>query len=120
MKDDTKVEKDKKNLHDDAGIKQMLDDAFLLDYLVMTSIDTTHEILTDKSKQELVQDLTNKMIDKIVELNADLPEEALEQLLGQKIAMVRSKREASLVELENKFNERINLFVNKILSFSFR
>ena len=60
------------------------------------------------------------MIDKIVELNAEMPEEVLEEILGQKIAMVRSKREASLAELEGKFNERISLFINKILSFSFR
>ena len=120
MKDDTKVEKDKKNLHDDQGIKQMLDDTFLLDYLVMTSVDATHDILTDKSKQEMITDLTNKMIDKIVELNAEMPEEVLEEILGQKIAMVRSKKEASLAELEGKFNERISLFINKILSFSFR
>ena len=120
MKDDTKIEKDRKNVKDDMGIKQMLDDSFLLNYLVMTSLDTNHTVLSDKSKEELTQELTNKMIDKIVELNADLPEEALEQILGQKIAMIRNKREASIVELQTKFNERINLFTNKILEFSFR
>ena len=120
MKDDTKREKERKSLTDDVGIKQMLDDSFLLNYLVMTSIDTDHTVVSDKSKEELTQELTNKMIDKIVELNADLPEEQLEQILGEKIAMVRTKREASLVEIQNKFNERIAQFTNKILDFSFR
>lgn len=120
MKDDTKIEKERKNLKDDSGIKQMLDDSFLLDYLIVTSVDTKHEVLTDKSKAELAQELTNKMIDKIVELNADLPEEALEEILGQKIAMVRTKKEASIVEIQTKLNERIGLFTNKILDFSFR
>jgi hypothetical protein len=120
MKDDTKIERERKNLKDDDNIKQMLDDSFLLDYLVMTSVDARHEVLSDKSKEELATELTNKMIDKIVELNADLPEEALEEILGQKIAMVRSKKEASIAELQNKFNDRISAFTNKILKFSFR
>ena len=34
--------------------------------------------------------------------------------------MVRTKKEASIVEIQTKLNERIGLFTNKILDFSFR
>ena len=60
------------------------------------------------------------MIDKIVELNADMPVEKLQQTLGDKIAVFRNKHEATLAELEHKFNERIDEYVGKILEFSFR
>jgi hypothetical protein len=120
MKDDTKIEKEKKSLKDDLKVKQMLDDTFLLNYLVMSSVEVNHDILDDESKAELVSDLTNKMIEKIVEINATLPVEKVEQIIGEKIAVIKNKKEASIGELENKFNEKISAFTNKIIEFSFR
>ena len=68
----------------------------------------------------MVEDLTNKMIDKIVQLNADLPIEKIQEVIGDKLAIIKNKNEATLAELERKFNERIDSFVNKITEFSFR
>ena len=62
----------------------------------------------------------NKMIDKIVQLNADLPIEKIQEVIGDKLAIIKNKNEATLAELERKFNERIDAFVNKITEFSFR
>ena len=120
MKDDTHREKDKKNLKNDLKIKQMFDDTFLLDYLVLSSIDAKHTMLDDESNVELARDLTNKMIEKIVELNQELPVEKIQEIIGEKISVIKSKKEASIEEIERKFNDRIDLFTNKILEFSFR
>ncbi len=120
MKDNTKIEKDKKNLKDDVKIKQMLDDSFLMNYLIMNSISFDNKIIDDKSNEEVVSDLTNKMIEKIVELNANMPIDKVQEIVGEKIAVIKNKKEASLEEVERKFNERIELFTNKILDFSFR
>jgi hypothetical protein len=114
------VTKDKKTIDKDLGVKQMLDDTFLLNYLVMTSVDNEDGILDDNAKSELVEELTNKMINKIVELNADMPVEKLEQTIGEKIAIIKNKHEATLAELEHKFNDRIDEYINRILEFSFR
>ena len=120
MKDDTHREKDKKNLKNDIRIKQMLDDTFLLDYLVLSSVDVKHTMLDDDANVELARDLTSRMIEKIVELNQDLPVEKIQEIIGEKIAVIKSKKEASIQEVETRFNERIDLFTNKILEFSFR
>ena len=120
MKDNTKIEKDKKNLKDDVKIKQMLDDSFLMNYLIMNSISFDNKIIDDKTNEEVVSDLTNKMIEKIVELNANMPIDKVQEIVGEKIAVIKNKKEASLEEVERKFNERIELFTNKILDFSFR
>ena len=120
MKDDTHREKDKKNLKNDIKIKQMLDDTFLLDYLVLSSINVDHTMLDDDASVELARDLTNKYIEKIVELNQDIPVEKIQEVIGEKIAVIKSKKEASIEEIQRKFNERIDLFTNKILEFSFR
>lgn len=118
--DDNKMVKDKKTLEEDLNIKQMLDDTFLLDYLVINTVNQDYSELDEDSKAELVEDLTNKMIDKIVELNADLPLEKISEVIGDKIAIIKNKKEASLAELEHKFNERLQAFTERITEFSFR
>ena len=118
---DDSIVKEKKTVDKDVLIKQMLDETFLLDYLTIASIDNYEKTEVDvEAKSELVEDLTNKMIDKIIELNADLPLESIQQTIGEKIAIIKNKREATLAEVEQKFNERLEAFINKIIEFSFR
>ena len=114
------VVKDKKLVDKDIGIKQMLDDTFLLNYLTMSSVDNFEGEIDTEAKSEMVDDLTNKMIDKIIQLNADMPIEKIQQTIGDKIAVIRNKNEATLSELEHKFNDRLETFINKIIEFSFR
>ena len=118
--DDNKMVKDKRTLDEDLNIKQMLDDTFLLDYLAINTVNQDYSELDEDSKAELVEDLTNKMIDKIVELNADLPLEKISEVIGDKIAIIKNKKEASLAELDRKFNERLQAFTERITEFSFR
>ena len=118
--DDTLVVRDKKNIDNDLKVKQLLDDSFLLSYLTITSIDSKATEIDDESKVELIEDLTNKMIDKIVEMNSDLPIEKIQEIIGDKIAIIKNKKEASLQELERKFNDRIQTYIDKILDFNFR
>ena len=120
MKDDTKIVRDKKNIDADVKIRQMLDDTFLLSYLTITSINEGETQIDEDAKAEIIEDLTNKMIDKIVELNVELPVEKIQEIIGDKVAIIKNKREASLAEVERKFNERLEAFADKILEFSFR
>ena len=119
--DDTKITKDKKNVDNDLKVKQMLDDSFLLTYLTITSIQSGKNTEIDEdSKLELIEDITNKMIDKIVELNSEKKKKKIQEIIGDKIAIIKNKKEASLIELERKFNEKIQAFTDKILDFNFR
>ena len=120
MKDDTHREKDKKNLKNDVKIKQMFDDTFLLDYLILDSVNVSSGDLEDESKVELTRDLTNRLLEKIVELNQELPVETIQQIIGEKIAVIKNKKEASIIEIERRNNDKIDAYTNKILEFSFR
>ncbi len=120
MRDDTKIVRDKRNIDSDIKIKQLLDDTFLLSYLTITSINDDETQIDEDAKAEIVEDLTNKMIDKIVEINAELPVEKIQEIIGDKIAIIKNKREASIAEVERKFNERLEAFTDKILEYNFR
>lgn len=120
IKDEDTVIKKKQTYEDDINMKHMLDDVFLLNYLAVNTLNTEETIIDEEAKAEAVEDLTNRMIDKIVELNAELPVDKIEQIIGEKIAIIKNKKEASLAELEHKYNERIELYVDKITEFNFR
>ena len=114
------IVKNKKNITDDVGLKQMLDDTFLLNYLAISTIDSNLSEIDNEAKSEVVEELTNKMIDKIVELNSNIPIEQITEKISDKLAIIKNKREASLAEIEGKFNERIDACVSRIIEFSFR
>src|SRR5574344_1968049 len=117
--DDEKIEKDNKKYESDGPLKSMLDETFLLNYLIVNSVNSdTVKADSDEYKKQ-VQDLTNGLINKIVELNANLPIEALQKEIGEKIAITKIKHEASLSEIQNIYAKDIAKYINKIESFRF-
>jgi len=103
---------------DDELVKDMFDDTFLLNYLLVSNIGNDKKI--KKYSKEEVEAITDNLITKIVELNADLQMNDLQKVIGDKIAVIRNKKEASLSEVENKFNSKLQGVIDKILSFNFR
>ena len=104
---------------DDLVLKKLLDDVFLLNYLTLNSVDENQDIISDQKKKEYVEKLTNDMITKIVEMNNNLSIEELQGIIGEKIAIVKNKKEASISEIQNKIQTRIQSYLDRIESFRF-
>lgn len=117
--DKDKKVKSNKVYENDFELKNMFDDTFLLNYLVVNSVSVDGTI-TKEQKEKVTEELTNKMINKIVEINSDLPIQELQTIIGDKIAIAKIKKEASLSEIQAIFSECIDNFINKIDKFSFR
>lgn len=117
--DKDKRVKSNKVYENDFELKNMFDDTFLLNYLVVNSVSVDGTI-TKEQKEKVTEELTNKMINKIVEINSDLPIQELQTIIGDKIAIAKIKKEASLSEIQAIFSECIDNFINKIDKFSFR
>ena len=98
----------------------MFDDVFLLNYLVVNSLSVDKTFLKDEQNKEVIEKLTNNMINKIVEINSDLPVEEIEKIIGDKLSVIKNKKSASIEEIEQKFNCKIQSIVSKIINFSFR
>ena len=106
---------------EDKHVQKMFDDVFLLNYLVLNSLGGNDDKTFKKEQnREAIETLTNNMITKIVEINSDLPVEEIEKIIGDKIAVIKSKKEASIAEVSNKLNSKMQSLISKIITFDFR
>ena len=104
--------------YEEAGIlKEYVNDTFLLNYVALSTL--SKEGNSAKKNEEMVEELTNNLIERIVELNADLPDEKLKELIGDKLLVVKNKKTASLSEVQNAFSRAIKIYLEKIESFKF-
>lgn len=102
------------------NVKNLFDDVFLLNYLVVNSLEENKKVLKDEKNKKLVETLTNNMITKIVEINSDLPMVELQKIIGDRIAVIKNKKSASIEEIQQKFNVKIQSTISKIVNFELR
>jgi predicted component of viral defense system (DUF524 family) len=110
--DDTKVVKSNKKYEDNGILKEYINNTFLLQYLAMNTISDTRG--NDSNKTEVIEEITDNLLQRIVELNVDLPLSTLKEKIGDKIAMIKFRKEASLTEIQNIFSEHIKAYLEKI------
>lgn len=109
--DDTKIIKSNKKYEDNGILKEYLNNTFLLDFLAMNTIG---EVDNKGKETEVIEEITENLLQRIVELNVDLPLTTLKEKIGDKIAMIKYRKEASLSEIQNAFSERIKSYLEKI------
>ena len=102
----------KEDYTDNDDLKNLVDETFLLDYLIIKSLDKTEEDLeaSDRAKQEV----TKKMLEKIIYLNSGLTEEQLKEMLSDTYAVMKYRNIASIAEIQKIFKEHINNYMKKI------
>lgn len=108
---DDRVVKSNKKYEDNGILKEYLDNTFLLDYLAMNTLSDTG---SQEVSGKIVEELTDNLIQKIVELNIDLPLTTLKEQIGDKIAITKFKKEASLSEIQNIFSKHIKTYLERI------
>ncbi len=109
-----KVVKENKKYEDAGILKSLFDEAFLIDYL---SLSTLNETMRKEDKKKKVEEITDNLIQKIIELNADMPLEDLKDTIGSKIAISKYKNKASLDEIQDIFIRHMNNYLDKINNF---
>lgn len=113
---DTKVTKEHKNYEENGNIKNFMNETFYLNYL---AIDTLSMDKDSKEYEQNVEEITNNLIERIVELNVDMPLSTLKKQIGDKIVVTKTKRQASLTEIQNVFLKSINKYLEKVENFKF-
>ncbi len=108
---DTKVFKSNKKFEDNGVLKEYMNNTFLLDYLAM---NTLNAVDSKEAERKAIDEITDNLIQRIVELNVDMPLTTLKEKIGDKIAVIKYRREASLAEIQNAFSTRIKGYLEKI------
>ena len=115
----SKSVKSKAIIKDNPELQSLLDNAILLQYLVLNSTGKSKDKITEEDRRQKIEEITDEMITKIVELNSDLPMTKLEEIIGDKIAVIRNKKEASIAEIQSKYDIKIRQYLDKIESYRF-
>lgn len=111
---DTKIVKNNKKYEENGILKEYMNNTFLLDFLAM---DTINEVNSKEKEIEVIEEITDNLIQRIVELNVDLPLTTLKEKIGDKIALVKYRKEASLIEIQNVFSNHIKKYLENIENF---
>ena len=109
-----KVTKENKKYEDEGILKSYFDEVFLLDYI---SLSTLNESARKEDKKKKVEEITDNLIQKIIELNADTPLEELKDIIGGKLLISRTKNKASLDELQDIFTKNMDQYLSRITKF---
>ena len=109
--DDTKIVKLTKKYEDNGILKEYINNTFLLEFL---AINTLSEKSSRGKDIEVIEELTDNLIQRIVELNVDLPLSTLKEKIGDKIAIIKYRKEASLLEIQNIFTQHIKDYLERI------
>ena len=113
---DTRVIKTARKYEDNGVLKEYLNNTFFLDFLAMNTLGS------NKSKEketEVIEEITDNLLQRIVELNVDMPLTTLKEKIGDKIAIIKYRKEASLTEVQNIFSQHIKMYLERIENFKF-
>lgn len=108
---DTKVVKSNRKYEESGVLKEYMDNTFLLDFLAM---DTLSEVDSKEKEVEVIEEITDNLLQRIVELNVDMPLTTLKEKIGDKIAIIKYRKEASLAEIQNTFSKAITDYLEVI------
>lgn len=106
--------RDKQDYSNNDELKRLVDETFLLNYLIIKTLDETEEEKSDKA-EKVKQELTNQIIEKLVYINGNLTEEQIKNLITDKYALVKHKNMANIAEIQQIFKEHIDKYVKNVL-----
>ena len=114
-----KALKAQKAFEEKGPAKQLVDEDFFIKYLIFNSINAEKFGLTEKLKTTKLddkerRDLTDKLLEKLINLNPEFSDQELKKLIAEKYVTYRNKKFASLKPLEDEFNKKIKEYLEKI------
>jgi len=102
--------------YEDNGIsKSLVDENLFLMHLIFKNNDTEQKIKSQKKTavedKAMRKELTEAMIERIIELNPDLSDKELKQMIADKYMVMKTRKIISLKPIEDRFKERIEKYM---------
>lgn len=115
MKD--KVEKLTKQYEEKGLMKSLVDEDIYLLHLIFKEQHEEQSRGPRKSAiedKEMKQQITDALLEKLINLNPDLTDQELKQLIADKFVVMKARKVVSLKPVEDKFKNRIDKYMEQI------
>lgn len=97
---------------DDPVLKEMVDEVFMMNYLVADSLDNKEE--EKKRKDAASEYLVNNLVQKLVSTNSDLSKKELNDMIEKKFMFIKNQNLTNIKEIKKMFKIAIKKFRNDV------
>ncbi len=104
-----------KDYKDNGKAKKLMDETFLLDYLILDCVENPK--INAKKKKELIERLIANVIEKTIDVNKNITEEQLKNLIARQFNIIKYKKTTSNEGIQEIFKKHIGKYVQKINKF---
>ena len=106
---------DKKIYQDKGELKDYIDESFLLNYLVIDSLNQKNTTTEKKEeiKKEASQKIINTMLDQMLTIDENITEDELKNIVLQQYEVVKYKNITNIKSLYKIFDKQIDKYLNK-------
>ena len=117
VNDNSNAENKNKNEYNDTGqLKKYFDESFLLDYLVVNTLNNSGRTKIDKSK--ISERLIGNIFDKLIDINAGISEEQIENLVARQYTVIKYRNIVTDRKIQRIFRDSIEKYLKKVTSLS--
>lgn len=113
LDDHTKHDKKKQDYQDNGELKDYVDETFLLNYLVMNTLNKDNNI-AEEERQELSEKIIGNMVEKVMDLNSSLTEEQLKNIVAKQYQVIKYKQVTSTKRLIEIFDNKIDKYLKSV------
>lgn len=104
---------EKQDYMDNGGLKQLIDETFLLQYLSMKTLDDD-KIENQETNAEIKDIMVEQLIDKMLDMDVELTEKQLKNMIANRYEVIRYKKMEIIQELQKIFKEHIEKYIKKV------
>ena len=112
LDDGTTTESDDKNYEDKGELKDFVDETFLLNYLIMNTLDSDEEPSGESKK--ISEKVVENMVRQVVTLNTDITISDLNKIVEKQFEVIKYEQIATSKKIEEIFNKNINKYLERV------
>lgn len=110
--DGTSRRKKNQDYQDDGKLKKIIDESFLLDYLVLDTLNSKKE--NKQTNDEISEKIVENMLEKIMSLDPSIDLEKLKNWVGKQYSVVKYKVVVNEQQIEKLFRKYIDKYLDQI------
>ena len=104
---------DNQDYVDTGEMKQLADETFMLQYLIMKTLDQD-KMETQDTREQIQDNILEQMIDKMLDMNTELTGQQLKQMIGNRYEVIKYKKLEVLREIQKIFKKHIDKYLEKV------